>query len=144
ASFDAVVFFDSLHHAVDETAALRCAYRALKPGGVCVASEPGYRHSRSAVAQEAVRRYGVTEKQMSPLKILRLARRIGFRDFKVFPHAARLQREVFHRPQPPDQWPGPAVRALLLSARLAVWPVNLVYRAMRMTMCTEVGCWASG
>src|SRR6266480_385823 len=56
-SFDAVIFFDSLHHAVDERAALACAFRALKRGGMCVASEPGYRHSRSAVAQEAVRKY---------------------------------------------------------------------------------------
>src|SRR5947208_2228216 len=29
--FDAVVFFDSLHHSVDEQAAVSAAYRALKP-----------------------------------------------------------------------------------------------------------------
>src|SRR5439155_8666681 len=123
ATFDAVVFFDSLHHAVDESAALRCAYRALKPGGVCVASEPGFLHSRSAVAQEAVRKYDVTEKKMPPPKILHLARRIGFRDFQVFPHAARLHREVFRRPELTYRQPGRAVRVLKLGARLAAGPI---------------------
>src|SRR5947209_446007 len=37
--FDVVLFFDALHHSVDEQAALHCAYRALKPGGIFVASE---------------------------------------------------------------------------------------------------------
>lgn len=32
AEFDAVVFFDSLHHAEDEERAIRAAWRALKPG----------------------------------------------------------------------------------------------------------------
>src|SRR5262245_5592710 len=39
--FDAVVFFDSLHHATDESAALAGAFRALRPGGVCIARAPG-------------------------------------------------------------------------------------------------------
>lgn len=44
--FDVVLFFDSLHHAVDEYAALQSAFRALKPGGMCVTSEPGVGHEK--------------------------------------------------------------------------------------------------
>jgi SAM-dependent methyltransferase len=48
AEFDGVVFFDALHHAVDERAALAFAWHALKPGGICVTSEPGVGHANSA------------------------------------------------------------------------------------------------
>ena len=34
--FDAVIFYDCLHHAEDEVLALRSAYRALKTGGICI------------------------------------------------------------------------------------------------------------
>src|SRR3954470_25049119 len=44
--FDVVIFFDSLHHCLDEQAALRCAYQALRPGGICIAFEPGWGHQR--------------------------------------------------------------------------------------------------
>jgi SAM-dependent methyltransferase len=48
--FDVVVFFDCLHHAVDEVGALKSAYRALKPGGICITSEPGLGHERRSAA----------------------------------------------------------------------------------------------
>src|SRR5262249_40316386 len=70
--FDSAVFYDSLHHAVDESAALRGAYRALRPGGVCVTSEPGAGHECSPEAREAVARYGVTEKSMPPRRVIEL------------------------------------------------------------------------
>jgi SAM-dependent methyltransferase len=85
--FDAALFFDALHHAVDEEAALAAAFRALKPGGLCVASEPGAGHSRSEDARTAVARFGVTEKDMPPGKVIRLGRRVGFRASHVYPHA---------------------------------------------------------
>src|SRR5262245_58859436 len=37
--FDAADFFGALHHAVNEEDALRTAHRALRRGGVCIASE---------------------------------------------------------------------------------------------------------
>jgi SAM-dependent methyltransferase len=46
-SFEAAVFFDSLHHAEDEVLALTAVYRALVPGGICLVSEPGLGHANS-------------------------------------------------------------------------------------------------
>ncbi len=95
--FDCAVFFDALHHAVDETAALRTAYKALKPGGICVASEPGVGHSRSAESKEHMEKYGVTEKDMPPFAIWRVARSVGFKKYRVFPHARHLCNIVFNQ-----------------------------------------------
>jgi len=83
--FDAAVFFDSLHHAVDEGLAVRQAFRALRPGGVCVTHEPGLGHAVAVGSVEAVAKYGVTEKDMHPEKIIALGRDAGFRRFGVFP-----------------------------------------------------------
>src|SRR5260370_42285195 len=60
--FDAAVFFDALHHAVDEALAIRKAFQALRPGGRCVTSEPGEGHHAAATSRAAVERFGVTEK----------------------------------------------------------------------------------
>jgi 2-polyprenyl-3-methyl-5-hydroxy-6-metoxy-1,4-benzoquinol methylase len=140
--FDAVVFYDALHHAVDEAAALRCAWRALKPQGVCIASEPGSGHGRSPDAVAAVRKYNVTEKAMSPAKVSRLGSRAGFRTCQVYPHAFRMQREIFPRRQ---HKPGPKlVRALLGAGRVAAWPCRMLYRTARLTAWNEVGCWVTG
>src|SRR5262249_36068785 len=50
--FDCAVFFEALHHAVDERAALRAVYAALKPGGRCITSEPGRGHARHPDTRE--------------------------------------------------------------------------------------------
>ncbi len=94
--FDAVVYFDALHHAVDEAAALRCAYQALDRGGVCVASEPGAGHHESPEAVAAVQRFGVTEKEMPPEHVVALGRQIGFRSWRVLPHAYDLHAPLYH------------------------------------------------
>ena len=83
--FDGVLFFDCLHHAMDENAALQSAFRALKPGGICVAHEPGTGHSEEEHTRNEVRKYQVTEKDMPPRKIRDMARAIGFTDSKVVP-----------------------------------------------------------
>jgi SAM-dependent methyltransferase len=88
--FDCAVFFDSLHHAVDEVKALEGAFTALKPGGLCVLSEPGRGHSRSADAVEAVRKYGVSEKDMPPDRIRRIGLTVGFSQFRVLPQLRTL------------------------------------------------------
>jgi len=83
--FDCAVFFDSLHHAVDEALALRKTFQALRPGGLCVTSEPGEGHA--AVSAEIAARYDVTEKDMPPAKIMALGRDAGFQHCHVFPHS---------------------------------------------------------
>jgi ubiquinone/menaquinone biosynthesis C-methylase UbiE len=98
AEFDAALFYDALHHAVDEEAALAAVYRALKPGGWCITCEPGAGHSTSEGARHAVATYGVTEKDMPPSKIIRVGKRVGFRKFRVYPHAHDLNRHVYASP----------------------------------------------
>ncbi len=97
-SFEIVVFFDSLHHSLDEGSALAAACRALAPGGVCVTSEPGRGHARSAEAREAVARFGVTERDMPPATIIAAARRAGFRDAEIYAHPASLNTAAFRPP----------------------------------------------
>ena len=85
--FDAVLFFDALHHAVDERLAVKAAFDALKPGGICIASEPGEDHAASPEAIEAVERFGVTEKDMPYRKVFALGRDAGFDSFRAYPNA---------------------------------------------------------
>jgi SAM-dependent methyltransferase len=85
--FDGVLFYDALHHAVDERRALQAAYDALKPGGLCIASEPGEGHTKTREAVEAVERFGVTEKDMGYKKIFAIGREIGFSHLRVYPNA---------------------------------------------------------
>ncbi len=90
--FDCAVFFDSLHHAVDERAALLGAYRALRSGGVLVTHEPGEGHAEHPATRAAVAHYGVTEKDMPPRHIVRLARDIGFRGQRILVSSERIVR----------------------------------------------------
>lgn len=82
--FDAALFYDALHHAEDEKAALAAVFTALRPGGVCVAMEPGEGHAVAAGTLDYVEKYGVTEKDMPPHHIIALAREVGFRSFRVY------------------------------------------------------------
>jgi SAM-dependent methyltransferase len=91
-TFDAVVFFDSLHHAVDELAALRSAFRALRPGGVCIALEPGRGHHRKSAATEAD--LDVTEKDMPPSYIRRLGFQAGFTRCRIFPAPQHMAKTL--------------------------------------------------
>lgn len=97
ADFDGVVFFDSLHHAENETLALGQAFRALREGGVCVLSEPGVGHSESEAAINAIDRYGVTEKDMPPPMVKRIAKSVGFRRASVHPHLGQMMGVVSGR-----------------------------------------------
>ncbi|MCS7046895.1 MAG: class I SAM-dependent methyltransferase [Gemmataceae bacterium] len=123
--FDIAVFYDSLHHAVDEEAALRCVFDALKPGGVCLTSEPGVGHADSPEARAAVARFGVTEKDMPPRRIVEIARRIGYRCWAVYPHGFDVAQMMFRPPgrllQRIPAWLGPLrhwARALRVAATL--------------------------
>jgi SAM-dependent methyltransferase len=97
--FDCAVFFDSLHHAMNEEAAIYMAYRALKYEGICIASEPGQGHAKSPIAIEQVNKYNVTEKDMPPGKIIALGRKAGFRKFEVYPHAFDLCNLIYVQPR---------------------------------------------
>lgn len=89
AEFDAAVFYDALHHAENERTALGAVYAALKPGGICIAIEPGEGHAAASVAVSA--ELGVTEKDMPPHHVITLAREVGFQSFRVY---ARTQNPV--------------------------------------------------
>lgn len=90
--FDNAVFFDSLHHAVDDRLALESVYRALRPGGVCVTREPGIGHADAPGSIHAIETYGVTERDMPPTRIAAQAFAIGFRQVNVYPFPNRLFR----------------------------------------------------
>jgi SAM-dependent methyltransferase len=93
--FDCAVFYDSLHHAADERAALAAVYRALRTGGVLITHEPGSGHSTSAGAIHAMRTYGVTEKDMPPAHIKRLCIEIGYSRFEFVPEPGRVIRYAY-------------------------------------------------
>jgi SAM-dependent methyltransferase len=100
--FDAVLFFDALHHAVDELAAVESAYRALKPGGVCVLLEPGWGHHLESLEVEA--KFGVTEKDMPPFYLKRLGKKVGFRACQVYPTFDHLGKALFPADRAKGGW----------------------------------------
>jgi len=83
--FNIVIFFDSLHHSLNEKEALKNAYNLLKPNGICITVEPGVGHSKSYYSIKAMKKYKVTEKDMPPKKIIKIAKEIGFKKFNIFP-----------------------------------------------------------
>lgn len=95
--FDCAVFFDALHHAVDESLAVKAAFKALKPGGVCVTSEPGKGHAHQPASLRAIEEFGVTEKDMPPAKVISLGRAAGFKIFNVYPGASTTQAAMYGR-----------------------------------------------
>lgn len=89
-AFDAATFYDSLHHAEDEVAAIASVYRALKPGGICITLEPGEGHADAPASRQVVEQFGVTERDMPPHLIITAGRKAGFREFEIFPRPADL------------------------------------------------------
>jgi 2-polyprenyl-3-methyl-5-hydroxy-6-metoxy-1,4-benzoquinol methylase len=81
--YDAAVFYDCLHHALDETAALKCAYNALKEGGRLIVVEPGAGHGTTQQAMETHRKYGTTERPMPPQKTMPILRELGFKNIRA-------------------------------------------------------------
>jgi len=94
-SFDCAVFHDALHHAEDERAALQCCWNALKPNGIVITIEPGVGHSKTHTSLNAIKRFGVHEKDMPPKHIIALAQQIGFRRSLVLPNPHDLNRSFY-------------------------------------------------
>jgi SAM-dependent methyltransferase len=84
--FDCAVFYDSLHHSMDEKLAIQAIYSALKTGGRCVTDEPGKGHATSRGSIEAMEKYGVSECDMPPSLIFAAGKAAGFKKFLVYPH----------------------------------------------------------
>jgi SAM-dependent methyltransferase len=97
AKYDYVLFYDSLHHAEDEHAALRVAFKALKPGGAILAFEPGHGHSREARSRQAVEKFGVHERDMPPRKIASTGKAIGFQRVLFLPLPHDITRSLYRR-----------------------------------------------
>lgn len=83
--FDCAVFYDSLHHAVDESLAIRSAYNALKRGGILITHEPGEGHSAHPHSINAMEQFGVNERDMPPHLIIKAGKQAGFREFQILP-----------------------------------------------------------
>jgi SAM-dependent methyltransferase len=121
--FDCAVFFDSLHHADDELAAIQSVYRLLKPGGVLLTHEPGEGHSKAVGSLEAVQLYGVNERDMPPSLIIRRGKEVGFQNFRVFPMPDEIKAVYYGRfPPPIFSWAGwkLARRALRMAFRPSI------------------------
>jgi SAM-dependent methyltransferase len=110
--FDAVVFFDALHHATDETVALQSAFRALKAGGICIALEPGRGHARKS--REIDETFDVTDKDMPPSHVCRIGRRVGFSRCRIVPAPQHLGKALYAQ-----RWFAP-LRHLLVQA-IMMW-----------------------
>jgi len=82
--FDYAIFYDSLHHSIDEQKAIYQAYKALKSGGICLTVEPGIGHSRSIHSRNSIEKWGLTERDMPPKLIIKAGKKAGFRRFKVY------------------------------------------------------------
>jgi SAM-dependent methyltransferase len=88
--FDAVLIYDALHHATDEGAVIRNAYKALREGGIFITAEPGAGHSIQSGSLEAARKFGTTEKDMEFERQLPLMRNAGFREVRQYLRLSEL------------------------------------------------------
>lgn len=101
-SFDCAVFFDCLHHADDEGAAIRSTFAALKPGGMLITHEPGEGHAMAHHSIEAMRLFGVNERDMPPSLIIQQAEKAGFVDPRIYPMQHDLM-DIFYHPKRPSK-----------------------------------------
>lgn len=92
-SFDIALIYDALHHAINEGGVIRNAFSALKPGGMFISAEPGVGHSNSQDAQDAVARFGTTEKDMPYEHQRELLSAAGFSDIRQYVRLSQLPLE---------------------------------------------------
>jgi len=117
--FDAVVFYAALHHSQSEDRTIASAYKALRPGGVLIAVEPGVGHA--AKSQAAINEYQLGDRDMPPYLVIRHGKRAGFKEWAVFQHAGQLASTLYGQPPHSSKlrrlWaiPGTKLLALLSS-----------------------------
>jgi len=81
-SFDAAYVHQALHHVYDWKAALRAAFRTLKPGGwMIIADEPNVLHTFTSYRMGKLSR--TREIGMSRRKIIRCLRHAGYREVRI-------------------------------------------------------------
>lgn len=119
--FDCAVFFDSLHHSDDEGAAISCVYRALKPGGILLTHEPGEGHSGAPGSIEAMKLYGVNERDMPPHLIIRRGLEAGFGEFRIYPMPHDI-KTLFYEKRPPSRFSWAGFKLARRALRLAFNP----------------------
>jgi SAM-dependent methyltransferase len=93
--WDAIVFASALHHSMDRRATLLSCFKALRPGGVLIASEPGVGHGEGKHAQEWSEKMDVTEKSTPPYGIARDGRAAGFKNIRVYPNPITLHKAAY-------------------------------------------------
>ena len=96
--FDCAVFNASLHHADNEEEALSCAFKALKKDGVLVIFEPGKGHSTAKQSVEIMNKFDVTDKDMPPGYVIKLAKKIGFSGYKFYPQLSQIFKVAYTQP----------------------------------------------
>jgi SAM-dependent methyltransferase len=131
-AFDCVTFFDSLHHADDEGAAIHAAYKALRPGGRLITHEPGEGHAIAPHSVDAMARFGVNEKDMPPHHIKRLGLECGFSDCRVYPMQHEIQ-EVFYGARPKPLWSKSGLRRARRVIKMAFQPSERASAIVVMT-----------
>jgi SAM-dependent methyltransferase len=115
--FDAVIFFDSLHHSIDMQLVIASAFRALKHGGMLIASEPGCGHA--AKSREFVRKWDVTDRDSPPSFVRALGRASGFSAGYIYPHANTLGSALYESSPGPLAWFGRLLRIVYHASFLA-------------------------
>jgi SAM-dependent methyltransferase len=118
--FDAVVFYASLHHSQREEQAIRNAFRALRPGGVFLAIEPGVGHE--AKSQQVIEKYDVGDRDMPPTLVVRIGKQAGFRERRIYLQPAQLTSVLYsqtpHSPKLQKLFRLPLARTMALLAGL--------------------------
>ena len=94
-TWDAIIFASALHHSIDRLATLRSCFKALRPGGILMASEPGVGHGESKISVEWSKKMDVTEKSTPPYSIARDGKKAGFRNIKVYPNPVTLHKAAY-------------------------------------------------
>ncbi len=121
--FDAIVFYASLHHAQREQEAIECAYRALKRGGIMIAIEPSTGHGE--LSRQTIEEYDVGDRDMPPYLVVRIAKRVGFREWRIHQHAGQLTstlyQELPHSARLRKLWRIPGFRLLSLALSILVF-----------------------
>ncbi len=82
--FDAVLFFDSLHHCPKYPEALRRAYAHLRLGGHVLLLETTWLHRHSPHARQATREFGVSELGFTRRQLRRALEQAGFSDISFY------------------------------------------------------------